>query len=89
MLKLEYEIPCRAAELRPARLAVAAVGALRDLAKCEAGRAALLQQRQEVVTFVLPSLKEALTLKGMHQVQQHIDRVDLDSNRSTLLCMVL
>jgi hypothetical protein len=32
----------RAAELRPARLVVAAAGVIRDLAKCEAGRAALL-----------------------------------------------
>ena len=79
----------RAAELRPARLAVAAVGAQRDLAASDAGRTALLQRCQEVVTCVLPPLEAALTLKGMHQVQQRIDRVDLQSNRSTLLCMVL
>lgn len=38
---------------------------------------------------MLPPLKAALTLKGMHQVQQHIDLVDPESICSTLLCMVL
>lgn len=60
----------RAAELRPARLAAAAVGVLRDLAGSDAGRAALLRQRQRVVTCVLASLEAALPLKAMHQVQQ-------------------
>lgn len=87
MLKL-FRTSYRAAELRPARLAVAAVGALRDLAASHAGRAALLQYRQEVVAFVLPSLEAALQLRGLHQVQQRIDRRGFESNRSRLLRMV-
>jgi hypothetical protein len=65
-------LPYRAAELRPARLAVSAAGVLGDLAKCEAGRAALLDQRQSVLQFILPPLEAALILKGMHQVQQRV-----------------
>ena len=42
------------------------------MTKCEAGRTALLQQRQLVVVAVLPSLEAALPLKGMHQVQPAI-----------------
>jgi hypothetical protein len=61
--------PYRAAELRPARLAAAAIGVLRDLAGSDAGRAALLQQRQRVVASVLASLKATLPLKALHQVQ--------------------
>ena len=64
--------PYRAAELRPGRLIVAAAGVIRDLAKCEAGRAALLERRQEVAASVLPALAAALNLKAMHQVQQRV-----------------
>jgi hypothetical protein len=62
----------RAAELRPARLAVAAAGVLTDMAKCKAGRTALLEERQFVLHLILPPLEAALSLKGMHQVQQRV-----------------
>jgi hypothetical protein len=79
----------RAAELRPARLAAAAAAVLSELAASDAGRAALLQLRQEAVAAVLRSLKAALDLKGMHQVQPaHRCRWTCQPSQCTPLCMV-